>query len=105
MTLITLNSINLILRANEFDVTLGNIRVVILLHKKNGGVFLWPAVWQQPKGVTLSGILGKKLGEHLDTYSTVTTHFNMYHNVFNIIIFQAKPIFHMRRFRGPTHRL
>ncbi|XP_065096920.1 inter-alpha-trypsin inhibitor heavy chain H3-like isoform X6 [Paramisgurnus dabryanus] len=49
----------LILRDNEMDVTIGNIRVVIVLHKKDGDVFLWPAVWQQPKDVTLAGILGK----------------------------------------------
>ncbi|KAA0707450.1 Inter-alpha-trypsin inhibitor heavy chain H3 [Triplophysa tibetana] len=51
--------IYLILRSSELDVTMGNIRVVILLHKKNGDVFLWPAIRQQPKGVTLAGILGK----------------------------------------------
>ncbi|XP_065096944.1 inter-alpha-trypsin inhibitor heavy chain H3-like [Paramisgurnus dabryanus] len=49
----------LILRDNEMDVTIGNIRVVIVLHKKGWDVFLWPVVWQQPKNVTLSGILGK----------------------------------------------
>ncbi|XP_073732399.1 uncharacterized protein [Misgurnus anguillicaudatus] len=49
----------LILRDNEMDVTIGSIRVVIVLHKKRGDVFLWPAVWQQPKNVTLAGILGK----------------------------------------------
>ncbi|XP_073732393.1 inter-alpha-trypsin inhibitor heavy chain H3 isoform X1 [Misgurnus anguillicaudatus] len=49
----------LILRDNEMDVTIGSIRVVIVLHKKRKDVFLWPAVWQQPKNVTLSGILGK----------------------------------------------
>ncbi|ROI16305.1 Inter-alpha-trypsin inhibitor heavy chain H3 [Anabarilius grahami] len=52
--------VSLILRnGNEMDVTMGNIRVVILLHKKNGDVFLWPAVRQQPKDVSLMGILGK----------------------------------------------
>ncbi|XDV51312.1 hypothetical protein PO909_020223 [Leuciscus waleckii] len=51
--------VSLILRSNEMDVTMGNIRVVILLHKKNGEVFLWPAVRQQPKDVGLMGILGK----------------------------------------------
>ncbi|XP_067288175.1 inter-alpha-trypsin inhibitor heavy chain H3-like isoform X12 [Pseudorasbora parva] len=51
--------VSLILRSNEVDVTLGNIRVVILLHKKNGEAFLWPAVRQQPKDVSLMGILGK----------------------------------------------
>ncbi|XDV51328.1 hypothetical protein PO909_020224 [Leuciscus waleckii] len=51
--------VSLILRSNEMDVTMGNIRVVILLHKKNGEVFLWPDVRQQPKDVGLTGILGK----------------------------------------------
>ncbi|XDV51336.1 hypothetical protein PO909_020225 [Leuciscus waleckii] len=51
--------VSLILRSNEMDVTMGNIHVVILLHKKNGEVFLWPAVRQQPKDVGLMGILGK----------------------------------------------
>ncbi|XP_067288173.1 inter-alpha-trypsin inhibitor heavy chain H3-like isoform X10 [Pseudorasbora parva] len=51
--------VSLILRSNEVDITLGNIRVVILLHKKNGEAFLWPAVRQQPKDVSLMGILGK----------------------------------------------
>uniref|UniRef100_A0A8C1KH89 Inter-alpha-trypsin inhibitor heavy chain 3b n=1 Tax=Cyprinus carpio TaxID=7962 RepID=A0A8C1KH89_CYPCA len=50
--------VSLILRSDELDVTMGNIRVVILLHKKNRDVFLWPAVQQQPKDVKLSGILG-----------------------------------------------
>ncbi|XP_048029059.1 inter-alpha-trypsin inhibitor heavy chain H3-like isoform X2 [Megalobrama amblycephala] len=51
--------VSLILRSNEMDVTMGNIRVVILLHKKNHNVFLWPAIRQQPKDVSLMGILGK----------------------------------------------
>ncbi|XP_016123689.1 inter-alpha-trypsin inhibitor heavy chain H3 isoform X2 [Sinocyclocheilus grahami] len=50
---------SLILRTNEIDVTMGNIRVIILLHKENGDMFLWPAVQQQPKDVKLTGILGK----------------------------------------------
>ncbi|XP_016353349.1 inter-alpha-trypsin inhibitor heavy chain H4-like [Sinocyclocheilus anshuiensis] len=52
-------NVSLILRSNEMDVTMGNIRVVILLHKKDGDVFLWPAIWQQPKDVSLMGILGE----------------------------------------------
>uniref|UniRef100_A0A673FJF1 Inter-alpha-trypsin inhibitor heavy chain H3-like n=1 Tax=Sinocyclocheilus rhinocerous TaxID=307959 RepID=A0A673FJF1_9TELE len=51
--------VSLILRTNEIDVTMGNIRVIILLHKENGDVFLWPAVQQQPKDVKLTGILGE----------------------------------------------
>ncbi|XP_016353457.1 inter-alpha-trypsin inhibitor heavy chain H3-like isoform X1 [Sinocyclocheilus anshuiensis] len=51
--------VSLILRSNEIDITMGNICVIILLHKENGDVFLWPAVQQQPKDVKLTGILGK----------------------------------------------
>ncbi|XP_073681751.1 inter-alpha-trypsin inhibitor heavy chain H3-like isoform X2 [Garra rufa] len=51
--------VSLILRNNEIDVTMGNIRVVIFLHKENGLLFLWPAVQQQPKDGSLTGILAK----------------------------------------------
>uniref|UniRef100_A0A671L720 Inter-alpha-trypsin inhibitor heavy chain H3-like n=1 Tax=Sinocyclocheilus anshuiensis TaxID=1608454 RepID=A0A671L720_9TELE len=51
--------VSLILRSNEIDITMGNICVIILLHKENGDVFLWPAVQQQPKDVKLTGILGE----------------------------------------------
>uniref|UniRef100_A0A672LGD9 Inter-alpha-trypsin inhibitor heavy chain H3-like n=1 Tax=Sinocyclocheilus grahami TaxID=75366 RepID=A0A672LGD9_SINGR len=51
--------VSLILRSNEIEVTMGNIHVVILLHKEKREIFLWPAVQQQPKDVSLTGILGK----------------------------------------------
>uniref|UniRef100_A0A672QPU5 Inter-alpha-trypsin inhibitor heavy chain H3-like n=1 Tax=Sinocyclocheilus grahami TaxID=75366 RepID=A0A672QPU5_SINGR len=54
-------NVSLILRSNEMDVTMGNIRVVILLHKKDGDIFLWPAIWQQPKDASLMGILGERV--------------------------------------------
>ncbi|XP_056323968.1 inter-alpha-trypsin inhibitor heavy chain H3 isoform X2 [Danio aesculapii] len=50
---------SMILRNNELDITVGIIRIVVLLHKINGQVFLWPAVRQQPKDIVLAGILGK----------------------------------------------
>nr|AAH97018.1 Itih3 protein [Danio rerio] len=51
--------VSLVLRSNEMDITMGNMRIVILLHKEDGSVFLWPAVLQQPKDVSSSGILGE----------------------------------------------
>ncbi|XP_058647533.1 inter-alpha-trypsin inhibitor heavy chain H3-like [Onychostoma macrolepis] len=51
--------VSLILRSNEIDVTMGNIRFIILLHKEKRNMFLWPAVRQQPKDVSLTGILGE----------------------------------------------
>ncbi|XP_051531656.1 inter-alpha-trypsin inhibitor heavy chain H3-like isoform X1 [Myxocyprinus asiaticus] len=51
--------VSLVVRENEMDVTMGNIGVIILLHKKNGNMFLWPAIFEYPKNVNLTGILGK----------------------------------------------
>ncbi|KAL7843748.1 hypothetical protein AOLI_G00252600 [Acnodon oligacanthus] len=51
--------VSLTLKNDVVDVTMGTVRVAFLLHKEGGDVFLWPAVRQLPKGVTLQGILGK----------------------------------------------
>ncbi|XP_037388399.1 inter-alpha-trypsin inhibitor heavy chain H3-like isoform X2 [Pygocentrus nattereri] len=53
------DSVSLILENDELNVTMGTVRVVLLLHKEDGDVFLWPAVRHLPKNVTLQGILGK----------------------------------------------
>ncbi|MCI4389937.1 hypothetical protein PGIGA_G00116830 [Pangasianodon gigas] len=53
------DSVSIFLRSNELDVTMGTVRVVFLLHKKAGDVFLWPVVHQQPKNANIQGILGK----------------------------------------------
>ncbi|KAI4877183.1 hypothetical protein NFI96_006966 [Prochilodus magdalenae] len=52
------DSVSLILRKEKMDVTMGSVRVVFFRHKKDGEVFLWPAVQQQPKPQR-PGILGK----------------------------------------------
>ncbi|XP_066528825.1 inter-alpha-trypsin inhibitor heavy chain H3-like isoform X2 [Hoplias malabaricus] len=52
------DSVSLIIRANEVDIAMGSIRVVILQHKKDGEVFLWPDVKQQPNNPDTQGILG-----------------------------------------------
>ncbi|XP_060713679.1 uncharacterized protein LOC132837812 [Tachysurus vachellii] len=46
-------------RTNELDVTMGTVRVVVLIHKKSGDVFLWPVVHKQGKDSNFRGILGK----------------------------------------------
>ncbi|KAK2874900.1 hypothetical protein Q8A67_022053 [Cirrhinus molitorella] len=53
------DDVSLILRSKEIDVTMGNIRIVILLHNEKSAVFLWPAIQQQPKDGSSTGILGK----------------------------------------------
>ncbi|KAI4888781.1 hypothetical protein NFI96_021602, partial [Prochilodus magdalenae] len=53
------DSVSVILRNNEVDITMGSVRIVVLLHKRDGDVFLWPAVRQPPQGSSVQGILGK----------------------------------------------
>uniref|UniRef100_A0A3B4DPH7 Inter-alpha-trypsin inhibitor heavy chain 3 n=1 Tax=Pygocentrus nattereri TaxID=42514 RepID=A0A3B4DPH7_PYGNA len=53
------DSVSLILRIEEVDVTMGTVRVVLFRHKKDGEMFLWPAVQQQPNHVGIQGIFGK----------------------------------------------
>ncbi|XP_073681475.1 inter-alpha-trypsin inhibitor heavy chain H3-like isoform X2 [Garra rufa] len=53
------DGVSLVVLENEMNVTMGNIGVVILSHKKDGVMFLWPAIWEYPKDVSLTGILGK----------------------------------------------
>ncbi|XP_030632200.1 inter-alpha-trypsin inhibitor heavy chain H3 [Chanos chanos] len=52
------DSVSLILRNKEMDVSMGNTRVVILLHGQDGNSFLWPAVRQRPSKTTLPGLFG-----------------------------------------------
>lgn len=53
------HSVSIFLRTDELDVTMGPVRVVFLLRTKNGEVFLWPSIRQQPKNPDTKGILGK----------------------------------------------
>ncbi|XP_073681749.1 inter-alpha-trypsin inhibitor heavy chain H3-like [Garra rufa] len=55
----TTEDMSLILRHNEIEITMGDIRVSILLHKNNKDEFLWPVVLEQPKDVRLCGIFGE----------------------------------------------
>uniref|UniRef100_A0A671LTI5 Inter-alpha-trypsin inhibitor heavy chain H3-like n=1 Tax=Sinocyclocheilus anshuiensis TaxID=1608454 RepID=A0A671LTI5_9TELE len=53
------DGVSLVVLENELNVTMGNIGVVIISHKKDGVMFLWPAIWKYPKDVNLTGVLGK----------------------------------------------
>uniref|UniRef100_A0AAR2JZN5 Inter-alpha-trypsin inhibitor heavy chain 3 n=1 Tax=Pygocentrus nattereri TaxID=42514 RepID=A0AAR2JZN5_PYGNA len=54
-----IDSVSMILKDNEMDVTMGTIRVVFLLHKENGEFFLWPDV-KLPPNADIKGIFGKR---------------------------------------------
>ncbi|MCJ8744184.1 hypothetical protein PDJAM_G00115560 [Pangasius djambal] len=54
-----LDSVSIFLRDNELDITMGSVRVVFLLHKKDGQVLLWPSIRQRPRNTKAQGILEK----------------------------------------------
>lgn len=45
-------------RNKEVDIAVGDIRIVIITHEKDGEEFLWPVLRQQPSGDNTEGILG-----------------------------------------------
>ncbi|XP_036414968.1 inter-alpha-trypsin inhibitor heavy chain H3-like isoform X2 [Colossoma macropomum] len=65
------DSVSLILRNDEVDVTMGTVRVVFFRHKKDGEMFLWPAVQQQPNHVSIKGIFGKNNLEYEELSGSV----------------------------------
>ncbi|XP_041944218.1 inter-alpha-trypsin inhibitor heavy chain H3-like [Alosa sapidissima] len=57
----TTDSMIVIIRDSEADITMTNIRVVILLHQQDGKHFLWPAIRKRPLENEIPGIMGKLL--------------------------------------------
>ncbi|XP_059185253.1 inter-alpha-trypsin inhibitor heavy chain H3-like [Centropristis striata] len=56
----TAGSLSVIKRDKEIDVAVGDTRVVILIHVKDGEKFLWPVLRQQPLEDNVTGILALK---------------------------------------------
>ncbi|XP_059185251.1 inter-alpha-trypsin inhibitor heavy chain H3-like isoform X1 [Centropristis striata] len=56
----TAGSLSVIKRDKEIDVAVGDTRVVILIHVKDGEKFLWPVLRQQPLEGNVTGILALK---------------------------------------------
>ncbi|XP_059185250.1 inter-alpha-trypsin inhibitor heavy chain H3-like isoform X2 [Centropristis striata] len=56
----TAGSLSVIKRDKEIDVAVGDTRVVILIHVKDGEKFLWPVLRQQPLEENVTGILALK---------------------------------------------
>ncbi|XP_056293786.1 inter-alpha-trypsin inhibitor heavy chain H3 isoform X2 [Pseudoliparis swirei] len=58
--IITAGSLTVIRRDKEIDVAVGDTRMVILIHEKNGKQFLWPILRQKPLDTNVSGLLALK---------------------------------------------
>lgn len=52
------SSLTVIRRNKEVDIAVGDIRIVILIHEKDGKEFLWPVLRQMPADSNTEGILG-----------------------------------------------
>ncbi|XP_073732381.1 inter-alpha-trypsin inhibitor heavy chain H3 isoform X17 [Misgurnus anguillicaudatus] len=53
------DGVDLITTHNKINVSMGDFSVSVLLHKNDGGVYLWPAVQQYPQDGSPTGIFGK----------------------------------------------
>ncbi|XP_029549178.1 inter-alpha-trypsin inhibitor heavy chain H3 [Salmo trutta] len=53
------DSVSLILRDKEVDITIGSTRIIIMLYERNGIKFLWPALRQRPTGDNIMGIVAR----------------------------------------------
>ncbi|XP_034143447.1 inter-alpha-trypsin inhibitor heavy chain H3-like isoform X2 [Esox lucius] len=53
------DSVSLILRDKEMDITTGSTRVIIMLYERDGNVFLWPVLRERPKGDNITGIMAR----------------------------------------------
>lgn len=47
------------MRVKEIDVAVEDVRLVILIHEKDGNKFLWPVLRQTPSADNTEGILGE----------------------------------------------
>ncbi|XP_064859207.1 inter-alpha-trypsin inhibitor heavy chain H3-like isoform X1 [Oncorhynchus nerka] len=53
------DSVSLILRDKEVDITIGLTRIIIMLYERNGIKFLWPVLRQRPTGDNIIGIMAR----------------------------------------------
>ncbi|XP_039908056.1 inter-alpha-trypsin inhibitor heavy chain H3-like [Simochromis diagramma] len=54
---ITAGSVTVIVRNNEIDVATGDMRMVIIVHEKNGQKLFWPVLRQRPSDNNAEGLL------------------------------------------------
>ncbi|XP_026203019.1 inter-alpha-trypsin inhibitor heavy chain H4-like [Anabas testudineus] len=60
-------------RDKEFDVAVGDTRMVILVHEKDGNKFLWPVLRQRPSDDRVDGILALKAAVYEEVQQSPST--------------------------------
>lgn len=59
---VCVSSVTVIIRVEEFDIAIGDTRLALLRHVKDGHRFLWPVLRQKPSVQITEGILGGCVG-------------------------------------------
>lgn len=52
-------SLTVIMRLKDVDVAVEDMRLIILVHEKDGKKFLWPVLRQRPSADNIEGLLGE----------------------------------------------
>ncbi|XP_019736232.1 inter alpha-trypsin inhibitor, heavy chain 4-like isoform X2 [Hippocampus comes] len=69
---ITAGSVTVIKQDMEVDITVGDIRLIILLHENSGEKFLWPVLRQRSSDVDAEGILAQKAAVYEEVHQHMT---------------------------------
>uniref|UniRef100_A0A8C8JCB4 Uncharacterized protein n=1 Tax=Oncorhynchus tshawytscha TaxID=74940 RepID=A0A8C8JCB4_ONCTS len=67
------DSVSLILRDKEVDITIGLTRIIIMLYERNGIKFLWPVLRQRPTGDNIMGIMGELIPNIVNCWLSART--------------------------------
>ncbi|KAM4740161.1 inter-alpha-trypsin inhibitor heavy chain H3-like [Anableps anableps] len=70
---ITAGSLSVFRRDKEIDITVEDIRVIILFHEKDGTKFLWPVLRQRPIANNTEGFLDLKPADYEEVQHSYTT--------------------------------
>ncbi|XP_055077814.1 inter-alpha-trypsin inhibitor heavy chain H3 isoform X2 [Periophthalmus magnuspinnatus] len=72
-TQITAGSVTVIIRDKEIDVSVGDVRLVILVHEISGRKFLWPVFRQMPQDDTAEGVFVFNNRDYEESATYMTT--------------------------------
>uniref|UniRef100_A0A3P8PQG6 Inter-alpha-trypsin inhibitor heavy chain H3-like n=1 Tax=Astatotilapia calliptera TaxID=8154 RepID=A0A3P8PQG6_ASTCA len=82
--LVTAGSVTMIMRNNEIDIAAGDMRLVILVHKKSSIKFLWPVLRQHPSANNTDGLLALKSAVYEEVQQVATTKLKIKNQEINV---------------------
>ncbi|XP_025756104.1 inter-alpha-trypsin inhibitor heavy chain H3 isoform X1 [Oreochromis niloticus] len=82
--LVTAGSVTMIMRNNEIDIAAGDMRLVVLVHKKNSIKFLWPVLRQHPSANNTDGLLALKSAVYEEVQQVAATKLKIKNQEINV---------------------